>query len=195
MTLEATEEMRAEEGFLQRLRGAEAEACAELSRRFGPLIHRFAAARLGGDGELAEDVMVQTLTDAVRNLRQFDPRKSSLAAWLLGIARRQVLAERRKQSRQKSVPAAAQINLDAIPEVADAHDLAGDTAARVEAQRKVATLASVLSDLEFDALVLTCFGEFSAREVGRIVGRSERAIHSLLHRARQKARERLAQNE
>jgi len=37
--------------------------------------------------------------------------------------------------------------------------------------------------------------ELSAREVGQVIRRSERAVHSILHRARKKARERLVGDE
>jgi RNA polymerase sigma-70 factor (ECF subfamily) len=122
-------------------------------------------------------------------------RRSTLAAWLYGIARRQVQIERRRQGRLKSVPAAAQTPIDTVSEVAGERDMASDAAARLDAQRQVAELAGVLNDLEMEVLVLQCVDRFSAREIGQVIGRSERAVHSLLHRARQKARERLVRDE
>jgi DNA-directed RNA polymerase specialized sigma24 family protein len=65
---------------------------------------------------------------------------------------------------------------------------------RITAQRQVAALATVLSSLEFEVLMLSSADELSAPEIGRIVGRSGRAIHSILHRARGKARERLVRD-
>ncbi len=41
------------DGLVRGLREADPAACAELCQRFGPLIHRFAMARLGGDGQAA----------------------------------------------------------------------------------------------------------------------------------------------
>ncbi|UCC69110.1 MAG: hypothetical protein JSV79_04120, partial [Armatimonadota bacterium] len=113
-----------------------------------------------------------------------------LLAWLYGIARRQIQAEIRRQKRRKSVPAHAQVPIDAINEVASAGDMAADLATRVDAQRKIADLSRFLSDSEMEVLTLHWVDEFSAREIGRIVGRSHRAVESLLHRARQKALER-----
>ncbi|UCC69558.1 MAG: hypothetical protein JSV79_06550, partial [Armatimonadota bacterium] len=64
-----------EDGDLaRRLQQGDAAAYADLYRRFGTPLHRFAASRLAGDQELAEDIMVQTLADALRNIRRFDPR-------------------------------------------------------------------------------------------------------------------------
>ena len=79
-------------------------ACAALCRRYGPILHGFAAFQLSGDNELAEEVVLQAFVDAARNIRHFNPRTSSLKTWLYGIVRRKVQGERRKQHRRKSVP-------------------------------------------------------------------------------------------
>jgi len=80
-------------------------AACELCERFGPKLLAFAASRFPGDQQSAEDVMVQSLANAARNVRGFDPRKSTFAAWLYGIARRQIRDELRTRTRLKSVPA------------------------------------------------------------------------------------------
>ncbi|UCC68725.1 MAG: RNA polymerase sigma factor [Armatimonadota bacterium] len=176
--------------LVRRLRLADQGAYAHFCRRFGPALHGFAASRLSGDHDLAEDIMIQTLASAVRNIGRFNPRKATLLAWLYGIARRQIQAEIRRQKRRKSVPAHAQVPIDTINEVPSAGDMAADLAARVDAQRKIADLSRFLSDSEMEVLTLHWVDEFSAREIARIVGRSHRAVESLLHRARQKALER-----
>ena len=58
-----------EEALLRGLREQDAQASSELCRRFTPKLHRFAAARLGWDTALAEDIAIQSLTDAVRKSR------------------------------------------------------------------------------------------------------------------------------
>ena len=169
-------------------------ACGELYDRFAPGVHRFALSRLG-DVQSAEDVVVETMVDAVRDIGRFSPRKSSLSAWVYGIARRRVMLEIRRRKRLKSVPAEAQISADAIGEVGDRVDMAEGAASRLDARRKVDALKDALSEVEFEALVLSCVEELSAREVGHAIGRSERAVHSILHRAKKKARERLVSDE
>jgi len=182
-------------GLVDGLRKGDAAACAALCEQFGRRIHRLAAAWLSGDGQLAEDVMVQTLADAARNIAHFNAKKATFAAWLHGIARRQVRLELRKQRRLKAVPPAAQVPIDSVAGVPDGRDMAEDAVERMNAQGQVADVAQVLSQIEFEVLILTCVDQLSAREIGRVVGRSERAIHSLLHRARQKARGRLMSDE
>jgi RNA polymerase sigma-70 factor (ECF subfamily) len=136
--------------------------------------------------------MVQTLVDAARNIRHYNPRKSSFPAWLYGIARRQIRLALRRQNRKKSIPASAQVPIDSLPELSSGEDMADGLAARLDAQQKVAELAKHLSDHEMEVLILHSVDGLSMKEIGRVLGRSEGAVESLLYRARQKARERLA---
>jgi len=184
-----------EDRLVSGLRKADPGACACLCEQFGPRIHKFTARHVRGDGQLAEEMMVQTLVDAVRNIGRFDPRRSQFSAWLFGIARRQVQGELRRQSRRKSVPASAQVSMDVLVEQAGPGDMAAAVASRLDAQRQVARLTSYLSDIEMEVLMLHCMDQLSLKEIAQIMGRSERAINSLLHRARQKARERLVNDD
>jgi RNA polymerase sigma-70 factor (ECF subfamily) len=184
----------AEAHLLAGLREGSAEAFAELHDRFARGLHRFAACRLPQGVQLAEDIVVQTLAKAVRNISRFDGRRATLAAWLYGIARWQIREEIRRRKRRKSVPQSAVVPIDEVAEEQDEHDLGAEAAARLEAQRQVRELAGVLSETEMEVLVLQCVDELSVKDISHVVRRSERAVHSLLHRARQKARERLVQD-
>ena len=176
-----------EEGFLRRVREGEAAALEEFWQRFGARITAYAATRLAGDEELVEEMMVQTLAAAVRSIASFDARRSSLSAWVYGVARRVIGLELRKQRKRSSVPAAAKVALDeTIGQQAEQ-----DLTSRLEAQRQVRALAAALSQAEMEVLTLHFVDEFSVKEIAQIVGRSWRAVDSLLHRAKQKARERL----
>jgi RNA polymerase sigma factor (sigma-70 family) len=181
----------ADAALVKGLRARTPEACADLYDRFAPGIHRFAVARLAGDIGAAEDVVVETMVWVARDIARFNPGNSSLAAWVYGIARRRVLLEIRKRKRLKSVPREAQVSVDVIGDVGDGVDVAEGAAARLDARSKVAALRVSLAEVEFDVLVLSCVEELSAREVGQVIRRSERAVHSILHRAKKKARERL----
>jgi RNA polymerase sigma-70 factor, ECF subfamily len=170
-------------------------AAQELCDRFGPKLFAYAAARFAGEPEIAKDLMIQSLAQAACNIKAFNPNKSSLTTWLYGIARQRIWYELRQRRRQKCIPTAVQSSLEILVETPDNRDMATEVLARLEAKRKIADLAVVLSELEFDVLVLSCLENLPVRQIGQIVGRSERAIHSLLHRAKQKARERLARDE
>ena len=184
----------ADAGLVRGLCERRAEAHAQLYDRYAVGVHRFAMARLG-DEQAAEDVVVETMAEVARDIRRFNSGKGSLSAWVLGVARRRVQMEIRRQKRQKAVPATVQVPMDDAAEVSDGADLASRTVARLDAQRKVADLRGLLSDMEMDVLVLSCVEKLSAGEIGQVIGRSERAVHSILHRARTKARERLVGDE
>jgi len=188
---DAGEVITADAALVARLRARTPEAYAEMYDRFAAGIHRFAVARLAGDVGAAEDVVVETIVWAARDIARFSPGNSSLAAWVYGIARRRVLLEIRKRKRLKSVPREAQVSADVIGDMTDGVDVAEGAAARLDARSKVAALRAALAEVEFDVLVLSCVEELSAREVGQVIRRSERAVHSILHRAKKKARERL----
>jgi len=181
--------------LVRRLRADDPGAYEELCDRFGARLHGFAAQRLAGDGESAEEVMMQTLTDVVRSIGRYDPRRSSLSAWVYGIARRKIQGERRRLLRRKSVPASARTPLEAAGEVGSGESVAEQVAAQLDAQRRVAELSRVLSDGEMEVLLLHFADGFSVKEIGRIVGRSAKAADSLLQRAVRKAREELVKSD
>jgi len=138
--------------------------------------------------------MVEALVEAARNIGRFDDRKATFTAWLFGIARRQAQLEMRRQRRRKSVPESAQRTLQSLAEQSAPGDLAEEMVSRIEAQQQVSKLAGYLSATEMKVLVLRCLHQLSVKEIGQVLGRSERAIDSLLHRAKRKARERLAED-
>lgn len=174
--------------LLRSLREGSSTAWARLYDEFAPGIRRLAATSLSGDAETAEDVVVETLARAARHIRQYLPGKASLSTWLYGIARQRVQEELRWRRRRKSVPAWAQVSFDDLPELGSGDDLAARTAARLDAQTRIAELGSLLSDVETELLTLSAIDDLPVREIGRVVGCSEQAAHSALHRARHKAR-------
>ncbi len=156
----------ADDALIRGLREAAPEASSELCRRFGPRLHRFAVARLGWDGQTAEDIAIQALADAIRNIRQFNSRKSTLSAWLYGVVRRQIIRELRRRGRQKSPPAEAQVRFDDLNETSNEGDLSWRLDAQLDARRQVGDVAAILTDVEFEVLVLSAVDELSAREIG-----------------------------
>jgi RNA polymerase sigma-70 factor (ECF subfamily) len=144
---------------------------------------------------LAEDLMVQTFAEAMRCIGGYRPQRATFAAWLFGIARRLVRLELRRQARRKSIPASAQVSLEGLPETSSPHDLATSITESVAAKAQLARLRASLSERELEVLVLHHVYEFSVQEIGSVIGRSGRAVESLLHRAKTKARERLTDDD
>jgi|WetSurMetagenome_2_1015567.scaffolds.fasta_scaffold223638_1 RNA polymerase sigma-70 factor, ECF subfamily len=164
------------------------EAQVRLYEQYGAQIHRYAARRLG-DTELAQDLLVQVMVEANHNISRYNPRISTLRAWLFGIAHRQIAHELRQRSRQKAPPAGWQVSLEGVAEQPAPGDIADEAIARLEARRQVGQLRACLSEREMAVLLLRCGHQLSLAEIAHTIGRSERAVNSLLVRAKAKARD------
>jgi RNA polymerase sigma factor (sigma-70 family) len=169
----------------------EAAALAELWTLYGARLHGYIASCFGGDGDMADDIVVQAMAQAVRCIRSFDPRRGNFTSWMYGITRRLIQNELRQRKRGGNAIA---ISLEILPDT-DATCVSVDLSSRLDAQRQVRLLAVTLAADEMEVLVLHLVHGFSVREIAGLLGRSWRAIDSLLYRAREKARERLAQDE
>jgi RNA polymerase sigma-70 factor (ECF subfamily) len=178
----------ASSALLPGLRAGSSQAWAVLYDRLAPGLHRFAVSCLSGDGETAEDIVVETIACAAQGIARFDPQRSSLAAWVYGIARHLVQAESRRRQRREAVPAWAQVSFEDLPDIGVDDDIAARTAVRLDAQRRLREAAGLLSESERELLALVDVQELPGREIGRVVGRSEQATRVSLHRARQKVR-------
>ena len=90
----------------ERFRGGDETSLRELYERYGGLVHRLGLSCLGAHHE-AEDVTQATFVAAWRGRETYDPMRGTLAGWLLGIARRQVVDRLRVLRREEGAAAAA----------------------------------------------------------------------------------------
>ncbi len=178
--------------LVQGVKAGESAALAALWQRFGPRLHGYAASCLRGDKDLADDIVVQAMAGAVRSIPRFNPGRGTLSSWIFGITRRVIQEEIRRQHRRGD-GRTAEVPLNDLSE-SDAIHTPSDPSSPLEAQRKVRLLAASLTSAEMEVLVLHLVHEFTVREIAGLMGKSWRAIDSLLYRARVKARERLAQD-
>lgn len=74
----------------QRFRSGDETVLREVYDRYGGLVHRVGLSCLASHHE-AEDVTQATFVAAWRGRESYDPSRGTLAGWLLGIARRQVV--------------------------------------------------------------------------------------------------------
>ncbi len=133
-------------------------------------------ATLVGDRAAAEDVVSTAFERAYRKRRTYDPRRGSERAWVFGIARNAALDELRRRGRV--VPLRAEV-ADEVP----APD--GDPDLR-------ATVRAALGRLEprdRELVALKFHGGLGNAELAAVLGVSESAIGTRLHRAMTKLRE------
>ena len=126
------------------------------------------------DRVTAEDVTAQAFERAYRRRRTFDRRRGEERAWLFGIARNAALDELRRRKRL------APLAMDPVEDVDPA-----DVALRRTAVR--AALAG-LSARDRELVALKFHAGLSNGELGRILGLSESAVGTRLHRVIEKLR-------
>jgi len=146
---------------------------AVLPRVFGYLM-----ARTGGDVELSEDLTQQTFIAAIDQRARFDGRSDS-ATWLCGIARHKLadhFRRRGRDDRRQMRMEVHEIELAAGPgaphlDIGEREQIEQALAALPVAQRAV--------------LMFVALDDLSVTEAGRLIGKSQLAAQSLLHRARE----------
>ncbi len=148
-------------------------------------LYEFVHYRVGGNRAQAEDVVQDTFMTALQRLGAFDGR-STLHAWLCGIAKNKIRAQRRK-ARPASIEdllAEADPEIDAILAAVDREPLPDWVLERAETNELVgATLSSLPPDYR-ELLVGKYLDGLSTAELAARRGNSEKAAESKLTRAR-----------
>jgi RNA polymerase sigma-70 factor, ECF subfamily len=159
--------------------GSQTEGFAELYERTFPRVYAYVAS-LVRDRAAAEDVTAQAFERAYRKRRSYRAGRGTMEAWLFGIARNAALDELRRRKRRAGLESDHEDSGAPSP-----HDHA-ELALRRETVR--AALAS-LDGRERDLIALKFAGGLSNAEIGRVLGMSESAVGTRLHRTITKLRE------
>ncbi len=165
---------------------AREQAFEELARRHGPALYRMAY-RLIGNAADAEDLMQDTLLEALRTFRRFRPG-SRFDSWAFTIMRHRFIDRMRGRRRHPVVPLEA-------PEIAAALDTDSppeEAAIQGELRR---TIRHAVADLPAEfrtAVTLVDMEGLSYEEATRIMGCPVGTVRSRLHRGRTLLRRRLA---
>jgi len=166
--------------LIRAIQSGDEAALESLYRRYLPPVWRYACARLAGDQSAAEDVVSETFLAAVRQIGRLDPEGGAVIGWLAGIARHKIADVRRGHLRM------ATARPDAMTQDARASP-AADPPAAAEAAETAASVRSVMAamdDQERLALEWKYIDGLSVREMADRLGRTERAVESVLYRAR-----------
>ncbi len=123
------------------------------------------------DDAAAEEVVAVAFERAIRRARRYDPRRGTPRAWLYGIARNAALDELRRGRRRAALPQE--------PEAPGEEDLAEDAARRATVRAALATL----EPRDREVVALRFHGGLSQAELAQVLGVSETAAATRLHRA------------
>jgi len=132
------------------------------------------------DTSAAEDVTATAFERAYRRRALFDLRRGTPRAWVFAIARNAALDELRRRRRTGSMSG----------EIADPTvDLAGDDDELAERRLLVRDGLAALDPREREVILLKFVGQLSNSELARVLGCSETAAGTRLHRAIARLRE------
>jgi RNA polymerase sigma-70 factor (ECF subfamily) len=149
------------------------------------------ALRMLSDPQEAEDVLQETFLNAYKALHEFQGR-SSLSTWLYRIASNASLMRLRKK-RPDTVSVDEPLTLDtgdSIPrQLVDWSNLPEDELLSGEARHMMDVAVSELPEPLRIVFVLRDLQGLSTTETGEVLGLSEGAVKTRLHRARLKLRE------
>jgi RNA polymerase sigma-70 factor (ECF subfamily) len=169
--------------------GGERAAVRWLLDEVAPVVYGFVFARVGGDQSVAEDILQETLLEAVRSASGFRG-ESSASTWMCTIAKRRLAryyeSERRAEAARKSL----QLVEPAVP-VAGAQDGSG-VELGYERQDEVVRALGALPALQRQVLVLKYIEDLSVQEIAELLKKSRVQVQSLLQRGREGLRRHLA---
>lgn len=154
--------------------GGEVAAVRAFLDTVGPIVYGFVYARVGGDEAAAEDLVQETLVEAIRSSHTFRG-DSALRTWVCTIARRR-LARHYEAERRQAVAESGLTLLGAAPWDATGEDLAR----RDEIVRAMGRLPV----LHRQVLVRKYLDDWSVADIASELGRSPVQVQSLLQRAR-----------
>ena len=164
----------------------ERKATAEFVSRFSDGLYAYLHRRLVPRADLIDDLLQEVFLAAWVNLERFQGR-SSLRAWLHGIARHKVEDYYREQIRQPERVAEDKLESDSAPAVEPPFDEFLD---RERLEAKTRHVLESLPDRYRAALLWRYWEKRSAQEMAMQTGKSAKAIERLLARARQQFRRR-----
>jgi RNA polymerase sigma-70 factor (ECF subfamily) len=146
-------------------------------------VYRYLHGRCAGDPTLAEELTQETFLQAIRHRGTFQGR-AQVVTWLISIARNKLTDHYRALEREERRRLRLVVREVAIPST-------DETWARHEHREELLAAMRSLPAAQRAAVVLHYVDGLSVRDVAARLGRSEKAIESLLTRGREGLRRQL----
>ncbi len=164
----------------------------EVYRLYSERVFRFIYWRVGEQTEDAEDLVLETFMTAISLAKSFDGR-SSVFAWLCGIAKLRMIDHHRRKGRGKRNSGGPPVSLDNLDDASLSSAMRDVTRPeelldRINASQIMDAALKTLSADERESLLLLHVDGLSVREIATHMKRSEDAIDALTRRAKGKLR-------
>ena len=172
----------ADRALLTAVAGRDPVAVRRLLDEVAPVVFGFLYARVGGDEAAAEDLLQETLLEAVRSAATYRG-DAALSTWLCAIARHRL--GRHYEAERRAAAARARLHLVAGT---DGDHSGGD---QVERRDEVVRALGRLPAVHRQVLVLKYLDGRSVEEIATELGRTRVQVQSLLQRAREGMRREL----
>ena len=180
--------------LLRLMQMGDAEAWQELYQRLLPSAWRLAW-QLVGDRQIAEDLVADCLLALCRQANDLDPDNIKLLGWMRGVIRHKAMDHHRAQAR-RSAALDQRATLQATSEAQKHSD--NRPAARSERAEQINDVIAVLEGLDEtrrQCLEWKYLERLSVREMAARLDLTEKAVESILYRARLEFRDRFKQRE
>ena len=179
--------MSDEQELIERMRRGEQRAFDQFFEAYAARLGSFAARRSSLDAAAIEDVVQNTMINAMRSLATFRGG-SSLFTWLCQICRNQLIDARRKAARQPQTQSIEQLQEDRqsakVVQLTDFRDPLDECAA--DSERCAVRRAINRLPPHYARILELRFGDdLTVPEIARVLQVSESAAESQLVRARQ----------
>lgn len=173
-----------ERALVKKLVSMDSNAWEILCRDVAPMLLAFVQASFVCGPERAEEVVQRTLVRAVRSMPRYDAARGRLRDWLKGICRNEaitLLNQEARQIRLSGVDGPVRRSLERI----DATPIPEHVLARKEVRWLIHETVGDLRPGHRQVLTLKYLSGRKVSEIAEVMGQSEKAIESLLSRARQ----------
>jgi RNA polymerase sigma-70 factor, ECF subfamily len=167
-----------ESALLSGAAGGDPEAVRALIDSVGPVVYGFVFARVGGNEPAAQDLLQETLIEALRSAPTFRG-DASLRTWVCAIARRRLARHYEVERRQ----AVAESGLALLGGIAALSGVGGERD-KVERRDEIVRALGMLPPVHRQVLVMKYLDDLSVSAIAEELGRSPVQIQSLLQRAR-----------
>ena len=169
--------------LLKRMAAGDEPAFVALYRRRQGPVYRFAL-QMGGSASVAEEVTQEVFLALIREAAQYDPARGSVAAYLYGIARNQVL---RRFEQDRSYVSIADEGREENAALPDGFISPDDPLAELTRHERIESVRRAVLSLPAsyrEVVVLCDLHEMSYAEAAGVLGSPVGTVRSRLHRGR-----------